>query len=189
MKCENDQCSQVSKRWLYLVNMLNVIKCQVSYQGHTVAVFNPQSTLVQTTLARLCIWILRMMWAVQVWIRIGLALLLVSLMVCRVYIFNIIMLRNWYNVLLFSFLHFSYCGIMSTFHMVGFCPVGFCPGFIPATRENYPLTFPPPSIDRYSFIQLNDLLIDWIYSAKLHQYMIKKQCRFNMRVVLLRITH
>ena len=25
--------------------MLNVIKCQVSYQGHTVAVFTPQSTL------------------------------------------------------------------------------------------------------------------------------------------------
>ena len=28
--------------------------------------------------------------------------------------------------LLFSFLHFSYCVILSTFHVVGFCLVGFC---------------------------------------------------------------
>ena len=32
-------------------------------------------------------------------------------------------------------------------------------------------------------------LIDWIYSVKLQQYMASKQCRFNMRVKLLRITH
>ena len=25
------------------------------------------------------------------------------------------------------FLQFSYCGILSTFYLVGFCPVGFCP--------------------------------------------------------------
>ena len=30
------------------------------------------------------------------------------------------------------FLQFSYCGILSTFHVVGFCPVGFClVGFCP----------------------------------------------------------
>ena len=40
--------------------------------------------------------------------------------------------------ILWDFLHFSYCGILSTFHIVGFypvgfCPVGFCPGFHPCT--------------------------------------------------------
>ena len=63
--------------------MLNVIKGYVSYQGHTVAVFTPYSTLVQTIVARLCIWILRMMWAVQVWIRIASALLYVFCFVDR----------------------------------------------------------------------------------------------------------
>ena len=30
------------------------------------------------------------------------------------------------------FLQFSYCGILSTFYVVGFCPVGFClVGFCP----------------------------------------------------------
>ena len=32
----------------------------------------------------------------------------------------------------FIFLKFSYCGILSTFYVVGFCPVGFClVGFCP----------------------------------------------------------
>ena len=41
-------------------------------------------------------------------------------------IFNTIMLTILGNILLFGFLHFSYCGIVSSFHVVGFCPVGFC---------------------------------------------------------------
>ena len=33
--------------------------------------------------------------------------------------------------------NFSYCGILSTFQVVGFCPVGFCPvGFCPDTQYN-----------------------------------------------------
>ena len=49
-----------------------------------------------------------------------------------VHIFNNITLIMLCNILLFSFLHFSYGGILSTFHVVGFCLVGFCPwGFCP----------------------------------------------------------
>ena len=33
------------------------------------------------------------------------------------------------------------------------------------------------------------ILIDIIYSVKVQQFMTNKQCRFNMRVMLLRITH
>ena len=44
--------------------------------------------------------------------------------------FNTIMLTNLCNILLFSFLNFSYCGVTSIFHIVGFCPVWFCLGIL-----------------------------------------------------------
>ena len=36
--------------------------------------------------------------------------------------FNTIISTILYKILFY----FSYCGILSTFHVVGFCPVGFC---------------------------------------------------------------
>ena len=49
-----------------------------------------------------------------------------------VHIFNNITLIMLYTILLFSVLHFSYGGILLTFHVVGFSLVGFCPaGFFP----------------------------------------------------------
>ena len=39
---------------------------------------------------------------------------------------------NYIDIFMQDFLELSYCGILSTFYVVGFCPVGFCPvGFCP----------------------------------------------------------
>ena len=39
---------------------------------------------------------------------------------------------NYIDIFMQDFVELSYCGILSTFYVVGFCPVGFCPvGFCP----------------------------------------------------------